>query len=396
MDIHLFKNKIKNAIVECYLDKTITYPFDVIMQEFEDIVSDGNIDNYSKITRMTILFEGFYQSLSSDMLLKSKLLTVRLERWKNHFGTPTIEFLISFDNEIEQIKEIFNKKASFDTRPWSVLPTKKQKFNTENCIFQDEKSISKIPMPLKEEKKGEFIKTHNKIGGFTTVPSDSISLQYIEYIEKNRGSVVLEIGAAFGAATLQALSKNAIVYCNDIEPQNLAVIKNRYFKSESKKYEESNLVLLPGSFPDELSLPTKYFDAILISRVLHFFPGEKIDKSLSHFYKYLKPGGKLFIVCETPYLKNWVKFIPEYERRESSGLKWPGEITNSEIYEDSGFVATLPKFVHWISKNVLEKFLKEARFGIEQLTYIDRKGQFPSELLLDGRESVGAVAVKRF
>jgi hypothetical protein len=31
---------------------------------------------------------------------------------------------------------------------------------------------------------------------------------------------------------------------------------------------------------------------------------------------------------------------------------------------------------------------------IEQLSYIDRRGQFPNDLLLDGKESVGAVAVK--
>jgi len=45
-------------------------------------------------------------------------------------------------------------------------------------------------------------------------------------------------------------------------------------------------------------------------------------------------------------------------------------------------------------KNVLTRELKRARFEVEECRFIDRKEDFPEELLLDGRESVGAVAVK--
>jgi hypothetical protein len=108
----------------------------------------------------------------------------------------------------------------------------------------------------------------------------------------------------------------------------------------------------------------------------------------------LKPGGKLFLVCETPYLKNWQRFIPEFNKRVSQGIKWPGEITNPAEYESSGRAAMLPKFVHWITKEVLEKSLQQNNFEVEYLSYIDRRSQFPEDLLLDGRESIGAVAVK--
>ena len=46
------------------------------------------------------------------------------------------------------------------------------------------------------------------------------------------------------------------------------------------------------------------------------------------------------------------------------------------------------------SKEVLEKVLCKTKFEIEHLSYIDRLGQFPNDLLLDGRESVGVIAVK--
>lgn len=159
--------------------------------------------------------------------------------------------------------------------------------------------------------------------------------------------------------------------------------------------DSSQLVLVPGSFPDELKgLPRNYFDAILVCRVLHFFKGDKIDQSLQLLSSLLKPNGKLFVVCETPYLKNWQKFIPVYQKRFSEGVEWPGEIDKPADYENSGRAASLPSFVHWMTKEILERSLQKAKLEVGFLSYIDRKNQFPSDLLLDGRESVGAVAIK--
>ncbi|HMT02473.1 MAG TPA: hypothetical protein PKD00_04075 [Burkholderiales bacterium] len=102
----------------------------------------------------------------------------------------------------------------------------------------------------------------------------------------------------------------------------------------------------------------------------------------------------LDIVCETPYLRNWQKFIPEYEHRVIQGWNWPGEINNPADFESSGRASTLPKFVHWLTKDILDQILIKTKFTIEKSSYIDRIGQFPNDLLLDGRESVGAIARK--
>ena len=260
-------------------------------------------------------------------------------------------------------------------------------------------------MPKEDEKTGQFLKTHNPYGGFTTTPCDAYSQKFIEYAKKiaETNGKILEIGAAFGAASLEALAQGATLFCNDIEPHNLAVIKNRFIKKvkSNQQYsitgDDEKLILISGMFPDELSgLPNDFFDAILICRVLHFFSGNQIEKSLEQLYGYLKPGGKLIVVCETPFLKNWKNFIPEYEKRVANNYQWPGEITNPVDFENSGRAASLPKFVHWITKEILERSLLKARFGVEQISYIDRSGQFPSDLLLDKRESVGAVAVKPY
>jgi len=214
---------------------------------------------------------------------------------------------------------------------------------------------------------------------------------------------VLEIGAAFGAASLEAITKGATVFCNDIEPENLAVIKNRFSAmideyNESSSGDNNKLILVPGEFPHELAgLPENYFDAILICRVLHFFTGKKIEESLALMSKLLTSGGKIYIVCETPYLKNWQLFIPEFKRRVKENVEWPGEIINPTEYESSGRASSLPKFVHWITKEILERSLLRNGFDVEQIAYINRAGQFPDDLLLPeyGQESGGAIRINK-
>ena len=199
---------------------------------------------------------------------------------------------------------------------------------------------------------------------------------------------------------MEALAAGVTVFCNDIDPDNLAVVRQRFMEStddpsESLTGDSNKLVLIPGELPNELmGLPEKQFDAILICRVLHFFSGAKIEESLALLSKLLAPKGKIYIVCETPFLKNWQRFIPEFNKRVENDEEWPGEITEPAKYESSGRANSLPKFVHWITREVLERSLKRAGFSVEHSAYIDRSGQFPDDLLEDGRESVGAIGMK--
>jgi SAM-dependent methyltransferase len=156
--------------------------------------------------------------------------------------------------------------------------------------------------------------------------------------------------------------------------------------------------LLPGALPHELSgLPVRSFDAILISRVLHFFTGEKIDESLQLLSTLLTPGGKIYVVCETPFLKNWDLFIPELNKRIEQGVEWPGEITNTDAFDRSGRAASSSRFINWITKEVLERSIVRAGLDLEYADYINRAGQFPEDLLRpeEGKESVGAIGCHR-
>ncbi|CEG62186.1 class I SAM-dependent methyltransferase [Legionella micdadei] len=376
------------------------------LTELERLLINDSMEESLKMTSASILFEGYYRHLDIDnFILKRALSAIKAKRWEQHFGTPTVTFLLSYKSQIDLTKQLFDEFSTVSQPkhdlPWLVKEMKDFAVDNENGVIIDPKSISRIEVPGKNEFTGIFTKTLNPFGGFTTTPCDPVSQQFIQHaaIASKCGGKVLEIGAAFGAATLEAIAKGATVFCNDIEPANLAVVRRRFIEMnegqiESITGDSNKLVLIPGALPEELmGLPERFFDAILICRVLHFFRGTKIEESLFLLSKLLAPGGKIYIVCETPYLKNWQRFLPELNRRIESGVEWPGEITNPAEYESSGRAASLPKFVHWITKEVLERSLSRTGFDIEHSAYINRQGQFPEDLLLpeEGKESVGAI-----
>ncbi|HBD7247124.1 TPA: class I SAM-dependent methyltransferase [Legionella pneumophila] len=378
----------------------------ILLAELDKLIENKEVNQSLRMTQTTILFEGFYRHLSSESL-KHEFQIIRANRWTNHFGTPTITFLLSFKSQIDQTIKVFDE-LTLEVEPplelpWNIFKIEGLKIDHDNNIVTNPKSITHVEAPLSRESTGIFTKTHNPFGGFTTTPCDPVSQRFIEHaaLSAKQGGKVLEIGAAFGAATLEAIAKGATVYCNDIDPENLAVVRQRFLEttddsSESLTGDSGKLILVPGELPNELiGLPEKQFDAILICRVLHFFSGAKIEESLALLSKLLTPNGKIYIVCETPFLKNWQRFIPEFNRRVENNEEWPGEITEPAKYESSGRASSLPKFVHWITKEVLERSLTKAGFSVEHSEYINRKGQFPDDLLLPeyGKESIGAIGM---
>ncbi|WP_010655119.1 class I SAM-dependent methyltransferase [Fluoribacter dumoffii] len=378
----------------------------ILLTELDKIIKSDEVNKSLSMTQATILFEGFYRHLSTESL-KKDFQIIRAKRWEHHFGAPTITFLLSFKSQIDKTTKLFDEltleEESTIDFPWFISKIEGFSIDHDNNVVTDPKSVSRVDAPLTKETTGIFTKTHNPFGGFTTTPCDPVSQRFIEHaaLSAKKGGKVLEIGAAFGAATLEAIAKGATVFCNDIDTENLAVVRQRFMEitddsSESLTGDSSKLILVPGELPNELiGLPEKQFDAILICRVLHFFSGAKIEESLALLSKLLAPGGKIYIVCETPFLRNWQRFIPEFNRRVENKEDWPGEITEPAKFESSGRVSSLPKFVHWITKEVLDRSLLKAGFSIEHSEYINRSGQFPEDLLLPeyGKESIGAIGV---
>lgn len=230
-----------------------------------------------------------------------------------------------------------------------------------------------------------FVPTLNSMGYMTT-KLDPYSQEFVEYAAHTSG-FVLEVGAAYGIATLAALSLGAKIYCNDLEPRHLMLVQQQ---ASERKLDLSRLITLPGDFPDAIDFPPDSLDGILTCRVLHFFEGEKIERSIQKAYQWLKVGGKIFIVAETPFLKTLIDFMPEYEKNVQNQVKWPGLITNMHQYFND---EKIPKLINSMDKTVMRRVLESEGFIIEKMSYINRL-DFPENRRLDGRESIGVVAYK--
>ncbi len=230
-----------------------------------------------------------------------------------------------------------------------------------------------------------FVPTLNNMG-YMTKQLDAYSQAFVDYAAHTNGSV-LEVGAAYGIATLAALSLGAKIYCNDLEPKHLMLVQEQ---AKTRNLELSRLTTLPGNFPDALDFSPGSLDGILICRVLHFFEGEKIERSIQKAYEWLKVGGKIFIIAETPFLKTLIDFIPEYEKNVLNQVRWPGLITDMHQYFND---AKVPKLINSMDKTVMRRVLESEGFVIEKMSYINRM-DFPENRRLDGRESIGVIAYK--
>jgi SAM-dependent methyltransferase len=242
---------------------------------------------------------------------------------------------------------------------------------------------------MKNIDKTGFISTLNNMG-FMLEELDDFSLEFISHAIKKAGPS-LDVGCAFGVATIPAILKGAKIVANDVHKEHLTILS-----SKIPEYLKKNLVLHEGSFPDNFVkiFGENSFENVLISRVLHFLTGKEIEKCFEVLSQIIKPGGRAFIINETPYLKNVENFRKIYENRLQTHVEWPGEIHNFKEIDNRAGV-NLPNFMHLLDIPVLERVSRQFGFIIEKCSYIKRE-IFPKDIILDGKESVGLIIQNPF
>jgi SAM-dependent methyltransferase len=228
--------------------------------------------------------------------------------------------------------------------------------------------------------------TANRMGWSTDVLSE-VSTAFVQAAAEATHAV-LDIGAAYGVATIAALEAGATVVANDLDVHHLDELLAR-----TAPHLQPRLTTVPGRFPDGLSFPMESFDAIHCSQVLHFLTPDEVVAALDRAFQWLRPGGKLFVVAATPYQATHRAFVTEFLRRKARGARWPGVINPLRDYNHHWSASLNPSWLHVFDEEILAAAVRDAGFDVDSARLFSRDG-LPDFCRLDGRENLALIATK--
>lgn len=216
--------------------------------------------------------------------------------------------------------------------------------------------------------------------GFMLEALDDYAQQFVDCAATAAGES-LDIGCAYGVATHAALARGARVCACDMEPRHL-----EYVREHAPPGSLARLRTQVGVLPD-VEFPAASFDAILASRVIHFLDGPGVTRVIHAMRDWLRPGGRLFLVADSPYMPQWTSIIPGYEAAKAAGDPWPGMIHDFRPFTRPSLGG--PPFLNTLDPDILARECAHA--GLE----VERAGFFPMHRLAEraqGREHAGCVA----
>jgi SAM-dependent methyltransferase len=228
--------------------------------------------------------------------------------------------------------------------------------------------------------------------GFMFEVRDRFADAFIEdagRLGRQAGRPVLEVGCAYGVSTLPALEAGARITASDLEPRHLEILR-----SKVPPHLLDNVEFVAGALP-HMEFPAGKYGAILCSRVLHFLAGEDLDASVRKMAGWLAPGGRLYLVADTPY-GIWRRKIPEFEAAKAKGERWPGMMVGLHNYMASGTPAKpieRPPFMNLLDPDLLARTCRDAGLTVVEAAFISRP-DFGGLGKLDGRENAGVLAVR--
>lgn len=215
-----------------------------------------------------------------------------------------------------------------------------------------------------------LIPTLNKTGWMTEA-LDTYSSDFARYAG-SCGAEVLDIGCAYGVATLTALEHGARVCACDIEPRHLHILTERV-----PPRARPRLRAVAGALP-EVDFPAATFGAVLASRVLHFLNGPDIELTVSKMHDWLRPGGRLYLIADTPFTGPWYTEAETYRQRKAAGERWPGLLNDYVNLLPAGTDPTgHPEFINPLDPDLLSRTCREAGFDIISAEFLASAGPRP-------------------
>lgn len=232
-----------------------------------------------------------------------------------------------------------------------------------------------------------LIVTLNRMGYMLSIP-DEFNQAFIDFASHAEGPV-LDIGAAYGLATLKALENGAYVVSNDLDERHLEILK-----SKTPPQFLDRLELKPGRIPHGVDFPQNSFSAVLASRVLNFLLPEEMEIAVREIFRWLKPGGRFFILGGTPDMQTFRRFYPLYAERKAKGLPYPGFIDHIPRYVLEPEVDELPESILLFDEDLIRNSLENAGFRIDKIGYSSVISLDPDNLGGNIPDTIGAVAIK--
>ncbi|MFE0729509.1 amino acid adenylation domain-containing protein [Streptomyces antibioticus] len=192
------------------------------------------------------------------------------------------------------------------------------------------------------------------------------------------GGEALDLGCAYGVASIAALERGARVVALDMEQKHLDILGQRV-NDEARQ----RLSLRQGMLPD-VDFEAGRFTAVHASRVMHFLAPDDFRLTLRKMYDWLRPGGKVFLSSDSPYFGYWASKAADYEARRDVGDPWPGYIDDVAAHFKAAHVVGGPPLINAIDPEVFRRECEAAGFVVERAGFFGAVGV--------DRESYGAPA----
>ena len=218
--------------------------------------------------------------------------------------------------------------------------------------------------------------------GFMSPSLDPVSAAFSLYAGQTDGWC-LDLGCAYGIATLAALDQGARIVACDMEQGHVGILL-----SEVNDTHKNCILGAVGEMPD-VAFHAESFAAVLCSRALHFLDGEGIEKSVRAIADWLIPGGKAFLIADTPYTGFWSGGAANYEKRKEDGDPWPGFIPDVTVYlPDNARTKGLARHLNPMDPDILARVCTSAGLKVEQAAFLGRPDQ------PDSKTHAGVIAQK--
>ncbi|MGE7955636.1 beta-ketoacyl synthase N-terminal-like domain-containing protein [Pseudomonas sp. NPDC089530] len=271
------------------------------------------------------------------------------------------------------------------------------------CSHVDAGGTNPVPAPssMPQQIKG-MIPTLNGTGAMTTV-LPACSQLFVEFAATAAGEV-MDMGCAYGVATIAALEQGARVLAVDIEEQHLTILAGNVAPAL-----RGRLSTQAGALPDMDFAPGR-FQAIHAARVLHFLAPQAFRESIRKMAQWLAPGGRLFLTCDSPYFPHWAARVDEYERLNAQGEEWPGYIADIAGYFrnraqasagnaiDSGSHASDAlngtPLINLVDPEILARECRLAGLLVEEAGYEGLAIDYDGQAATDGLEHASVIALK--